>query len=123
LIGIISRGYWTVVLLVVVWVVARLPEGVTALPVVEVWVLSVTTPLALVVCCVLVELEPLNTGGGAAVVDCVVVEVDVVCATATPVVIAPVVIAPVVISRARDAAVQYLVMLFPLRNARRAEIA
>jgi hypothetical protein len=67
--------------------------------------LSVTTPLTLVVCCVLVELAPPDTGGGATVVDCVDVEVDVVCPTATPVVIAP-----VVISRARDAATRYLVM-------------
>jgi hypothetical protein len=85
-------------LLVVVWVVAKLPDGVTAEPVVEVWVLSVTTPLTSVVCCMLLELDG---AAGAAVVDWVVELVDV-CATATP----------VIITRAADAASQCLIMLF-----------
>jgi hypothetical protein len=87
--------------LVVFRVVARLPDGVTPTPVEVVWLLSVVTPSLLVVCCVLLELEPPSTGAtiGAVVWVDVVLD-DEVCATATPVIIMSAVVA----------ASQYLVM-------------
>jgi hypothetical protein len=78
---------------VVVWVdffvVARSPLDVIPMPFDDVCVLSTVTPLLLVLCWLLLELEPPYTGAGAAVVDCVdVVLNEEVCATATPVIIA-----------------------------------
>jgi hypothetical protein len=69
--------------------------------------LSTVTPLPLVVCWLLLELEPPYTGAGAAVVDWVdVVLEEEVCATATPVIIA----------RAVAAASQDLIMCCPSGN-------
>jgi hypothetical protein len=45
-----TGDYWVVVVLVVLWVVATEPDGVTVAPFVVVWVLSVCTPLLSVVC-------------------------------------------------------------------------
>src|SRR5580692_6142745 len=102
-----SRDYWVVVVLLVFSVVDRLPDGITLVPVVEVWLLSVTTPLLFVVCCVLVELEPPSRGTATgAVVWVEVVLDDELCATATP----------VIITRAVVAASQYLIMLYTPEN-------
>ena len=98
---------WTVVVSVDFFTVARSPAGVTPMPFEEVCVLSTVTPLVLVLCSLLLELEPPYTTAGAAVVDWVDVVVDEeVCATATPVIIA----------RAVVAASQDLIMWCPFGN-------
>jgi hypothetical protein len=69
------------------FVVARSPAGVMPMPFELVCVLSTVTPLLLVLCWLLLELEPPYTGTGVAVVDWVdVVEEEEVCAIATPVI-------------------------------------
>jgi uncharacterized membrane protein len=93
-------------------VVARPPLGVTAVPVELDFVLSVTTPSLLLVCCDVVELEP-PSNGTTGVVVCVVVELEDDCAAATPVSIA----------RAAVAASHVLIMLFSPWNHSRAAIA
>jgi hypothetical protein len=103
-----------VVVLVVFRVVSVSPDGETVVPLVEVFDLSITTPLLSTVRSLLLELVPLTTGDGTDVVDWVdVVLEDEVCATATPVIIA----------RAVIATSQELIMLCSPENCLQTEIA
>jgi hypothetical protein len=95
-----------VVLSVDLFTVPRSPTDVMPMPFEWVRVLSTVTPSLLVLCWLLLELEPPYTGAGAAVVDWVDVVLEEVCAAATPVIIA----------RAAAAARYDLIMWYPPRN-------